>query len=360
VTILNRDQPATKFVMDSTDENMDARVWPQTEDADRLVLGIEALYRPRFSMDGSTRMGSLGGEFAPHAVRYFDKRDITVLDEEPAPPGLRDVSAHRFGYRLHSARCGNIGSPRQLRQLLEECLGEFKPENAVWEKGGRYFDAMRPTVEPNGLSTPEVVADHRAYHLSMLNRVLGNSDVLLLVVDSTDGWEHVPSGTIFPTAPGIIAGSMDSSIYRFRSFTFQEIYDDLSRVFALAKSANANVRFVLGVSPERLSELSGAEQSSGTAAHSKSILRAAAWQLARERSDVDYMPVYEIGGVLAIAATLESDGSAKPAETEAPVTVAARPKPAPKLMEMDDDEELARMLAGDDLCEEILDETFKP
>jgi hypothetical protein len=42
------------------------------------------------------------------------------------------------------------------------------------------------------------------------------------------------------------------------------------------------------------------------------------------------------------------------------VSAESPPKATPKVLEIDDDEELERMLAGDDLCEEILDETFKP
>jgi hypothetical protein len=338
---------------------MDAATAPDGVGADHFTLGLTALYRPRFPISASARVACLGGRASSHVVQFLKHGGFKVIDEEPPPPGLGTNTARRFGYRLQSVRCGNITSVRQLRQLMEEARGEFKPADAVWERDGRYFDAMRWSVEPNGLSTPEVVADHRNYHLSMVRRVLENAEVLVLTFDTIDAWEHVPSGTVYPAAP---AGEMKNAAqYRFRTFTAQEIEDDLNRVFAQCWSANPGMRFVLAASPGSAADRPGSGTSSDDPVSPAPLLRAAIWRLCRERPQVDYLPVYEVAGVVNFAASLaggEPDSSAL--DQQSGVSAGFPPKATPKVLEIDDDEELERMLAGDDLCEEILDETFKP
>ena len=340
------------------------------ESVDLSVDGMDRLYRARFLIDGTTRIGITGADFAFRVMSYYRQRGLRIIDEEPAPPDLADASARRFGYRLHSARHGDIGSARQLRLLVEEAVDHFKPADAIWRKDDRYYDALRPTVEPGGLSTAELVADHRAHHLGKLKRVLENSDVLQVTLDTTEAWEHEPSGTVYPVATGVLAGSLNPAIHRLRSFTFQEIYDDLNRFFALCKTINPDVRFVLAVSPKPLVEISGPECSLCATGYSKSVLRAVMGQLYRERSDVDYLPVYEfVTFSPASRGIFDSDLPGKThggthSETKPDVGVIPGDVSSANGVRLepsdDDDAELERMLGGDAHCEEILDETFKP
>ena len=64
---------------------------------------------------------------------------------------------------MYSARYGNIYTVRQLLQLAQEVAGEWNPENYIWEKDGKFYDALRPAVEPEGLNSPEEVIEHRQY-----------------------------------------------------------------------------------------------------------------------------------------------------------------------------------------------------
>ena len=84
---------------------------------------------------------------------------LSVIDAEPALRGMPPETAKRFGYGTYSARTGNIYTVRQFRQLVEEMLGLFTPALPAWERDGRYWDALRPGVEPEGLTSPEQVAE---------------------------------------------------------------------------------------------------------------------------------------------------------------------------------------------------------
>ena len=54
------------------------------------------------------------------------------------------------------------------------------------------------------------------------------------------------------------------------------------------------MRFLLTVSPVPLVATAGPEHVLSATTYSKSVLRAAAGQLCHERSDVDYVPAYEV------------------------------------------------------------------
>jgi len=216
------------------------------------------------------------------------------MDAEPAPPGLDAKAAADYGYGLYSARYANIYTSRQLLQLVRESRGEFRPADPVWERNGRFYDSMRPSVEPEGLCSPDAVLDHRAYHLTKVLEVVGTADLFIFTLGLTETWIDAQSGTIYPTAPGTIAGSYDSGVHRFHTLTCLEVYDDMRTFFDLVTDLNPNIRFLLTVSPVPLTATASGHHVLAATTYSKSVLRAAAGQLFQERDNVDYFPSYEI------------------------------------------------------------------
>jgi hypothetical protein len=255
---------------------------------------IHGLYRRKFPIARSAQIATAGSCFAQHIAKHLRARKFSVIDAEPAPRGLDERSAAEFGYGLYSARYANIYTARQLRQLAEEACGLFSPADPVWEKDGRFYDAMRPSVEPTGLSSAEVVLDHREYHLQQVLRVIRSADIFIFTLGLTETWMHEPSGTTYPTAPGTIAGRYDPAVHRFHNFDFHEVYDDLSRFFELAMKENPKIRFLLTVSPVPLVATASGEHVLSATTYSKAVLRAVAGQLFQERRNVDYFPSYEI------------------------------------------------------------------
>jgi hypothetical protein len=269
---------------------------------------IQGLYRKKFPITRATRIATAGSCFAQHIGRHLRAANFSVIDTEPAPPGLATEIAAKFGYGMYSARYSNIYTARQLLQIAQEASGTFSPADAAWRRDGRYFDALRPAVEPNGLSTADSVREHRAHHLRQVLSVIRSAELFVFTLGLTEAWTHAPSGTVYPTAPGTIAGNYDPAVHRFHNFTFQEIYSDLSAFFELAKAQNPDMRFLLTVSPVPLTATASGEHVLSATTYSKSVLRAVAGQLHHERQDVDYFPSYEIiTGSLSRAEYFESN-----------------------------------------------------
>lgn len=280
--------------MTSPYENFPPAAFWRTGVAGQAPQSIPGLYSKKFPIGRGTRIATAGSCFAQHIGRQLRANGFSVIDEEPPPPGLDASTAQRFGFGLYSARYGNIYTARQLRQLAEEASRLFEPVDVVWIKGERYFDSLRPSVEPGGLSSPEAVLDHRAWHLECVRRVIRRANIFVFTLGLTEAWIHSASGTVYPTAPGVVAGTFDPSIHQFHNFTFQEIYEDLTRFFDLAKSENPDIRFLLTVSPVPLTATASGEHVLRATVYSKSVLRAVAGQLFHERSDVEYVPSYEV------------------------------------------------------------------
>jgi hypothetical protein len=252
------------------------------------------LYRKKFPIDRNTNILTAGSCFAQHIARYLRARKFKVIDAEPAPPGMSDACAKRFGYNLYSARYGNIYTARQLLQLAKESFGKFKPANAVWEKNGRYYDALRPNVEPDGLPDQEEVAVQRLDHLLRTRRAFKSADLCIFTFGLTESWIHRESSTVYPTAPGTIAGEYDPEVFVFKNFTASEVYDDFTRFRRFMKKINPTLKFLVTVSPVPLVATASQGHVLPATIYSKSVLRAVAGQVADEFEDVDYFPSYEM------------------------------------------------------------------
>lgn len=262
--------------------------------AERHPLSLGDVYRRKFQIAKTDRITTAGSCFAQHIARHLRERRFTVLDAEPGPSGISEELRRRFGYGFYSARYGNVYTARQLRQLFEEAIGEFVPQDAVWEREGRFFDALRPSVEPEGLGSREELRAMREAHLGSVRQLLASTDVLVFTLGLTEGWVHKESGTVYPTAPGTLAGCYDPSSHAFVNFTHAEVLADMLRVREILRERQPGIRILLTVSPVPLTATATNDHVLVASTYSKSVLRGVAGELASDLDDIDYFPSYEI------------------------------------------------------------------
>ncbi|WP_417270090.1 GSCFA domain-containing protein [Celeribacter sp.] len=255
---------------------------------------VADLYRPKFPITKDTGIMTAGSCFAQHVHRTLKDRNWSVIDTE-SPTGMFSRAAlNRFGYAMYSARYGNIYTVRQLLQLLREAYGDVTPANPVWTRDGRFFDAQRPNVEPDGLDSADLVLEARASHLKAVCAALTKADVFVFTLGLTEAWMHRNSGTVYPTAPGTIAGDFDASIYAFHNFTTSEILADLAAVREILQTVNPQKKMLLTVSPVPLTATAAGGHVLAASTYSKAVLRAAAGEFSAAHEDVDYFPSFEV------------------------------------------------------------------
>ncbi|MCW1919485.1 GSCFA domain-containing protein [Rhodobacter sp. KR11] len=252
------------------------------------------LYRPKWALSKSDRIVTAGSCFAQHVGRALRANGFNVQDAEPAPPSLAPERHGENGYGMYSARYGNIYTTRQLRQLMEEAWDGPRDFDAIWTKGDRFHDALRPNVDPQGLASAQAVRDARALHLSAVKRVFAEADVFIFTLGLTEAWVHKASGQVYPTAPGTVAGVFDPASHGFVNFRAAEVRADLVAALARLKAINPNLRVLLTVSPVPLTATASGQHILSASTWSKSVLRAVAGELYEDFPEVDYFPSYEI------------------------------------------------------------------
>ena len=167
-------------------------------------------------------VATAGSCFAQHIGQNLQHAAL-FMDMEPAPPVFKSsAEARPWGYGVFSCRYGNIYTSRQLLQLFDEAHGNRIPCERVWEKQGRFYDAMRPSVDPIGQDSAQTVLALRERHLEKVRSMFANLDVFVFTMGLTEGWESTEDGAMFPVAPGTVAGTYDPSRHVLRNLRVSE------------------------------------------------------------------------------------------------------------------------------------------
>ncbi|GAA6184270.1 GSCFA domain-containing protein [Aliiglaciecola sp. NS0011-25] len=258
---------------------------------------LKNIYTKKFNIHKHWNIATAGSCFAQHIAKHLQNGGYKILDTEPAPLLLNEKNHSKYGYSMYSARYGNIYTVQQLLQLTKEVTSNITPEDGIWTKNGRYYDAFRPSVEPSGLNSENEVKTHRAYHLESVKKVFETMDLFIFTLGLTETWINKNSGTVFPTAPGVLAGEFDPDKYSFKNYSFYECINAFNEFQDLLKTIRKGKnlpRIILTVSPVPLTATASGNHILKANSYSKSTLRAVAGHLSEVQSHIDYFPSYEI------------------------------------------------------------------
>lgn len=279
--------------MSSPYSDLRPRAYWKTGVEQRGSIAESDLFRPRFKINRKQKIVTAGSCFAQHIGRVLKREKFNVVDVEPGPRVARDL-LQSYGYGIYSGRYGNIYSARQMLQLLREVFEDLTPAHPIWEKDGRYYDAFRPSVEPKGLETPEDVIAHRKSHLAALRKLFSDLDVFIFTFGLTESWVAKSDGTVYPTAPGTIAGSYDPDIFEFVNFRYNDVLSDFRKVRDIIRKYNPKAKFIVTVSPVPLTATAARQHVEVASCYSKSVLRAVCGALYETHVYMDYFPSYEV------------------------------------------------------------------
>ena len=257
----------------------------------------EQIYCKKFTIAKSDKIVTAGSCFAQHIGRVLKRRGFSVVDREPPPPELPDWRHQVYGFSMYSARYGNIYTTLQLHQLVKEAFRASPKKLLVWEKNGRYFDALRPAIEPDGYASIEELTEHRRLHLDQVRKCFLEMDVFVFTLGLTEAWQHRPSGRVVPVAPGVIAGSYDKDQYQFLNLSVQsnlKIFRRFLNFLDRHRDGLPQPRILLTVSPVPLTGSASGEHVLVANTYSKAVLRVVAAELAHSSPFIDYLPSYEL------------------------------------------------------------------
>ena len=275
-------------------QRLEAPAFWRSAVAEAGPFGLSELWTPKFPVQPDHTIVTAGSCFAQHLGRALVKRGYGWTDFEPAPPWLMGNLARQFGYGVFSARTGNIYTPTMLLQWLRLAFEEDPQPEEVWHSDGRYFDPLRPAIEPDGFDSPEEVLAARVATCAALRRAVESTDIFVFTLGLTECWYNLQTGLEYALCPGTVAGTFDKSLHGFGNGNTRSVSRDLNEAIARLKQHNPDIRVLLTVSPVPLTATASGNHVMTATTYSKSVLRAVAGMTAEEKKFVDYFPSYEI------------------------------------------------------------------
>jgi GSCFA family/Polysaccharide biosynthesis enzyme WcbI len=258
------------------------------------IAEVNPVVDARFSLSRESKVATAGSCFAQHIARTLTAHGFNYYVTETGD-GLSQPEAEQRNFGVFSARFGNLYTARQLVQLFDRAYGRFSPADDVWVRpDGRLVDPFRPQVEPVGFASVTALEQSRAAHFAAVREMFENLDVFVFTLGLTEAWRNRADGAIFPLAPGVVAGEMDHDRYEFINFGVKEVESDLEQFISQLSAINPSAKIILTVSPVPLIATYENQHVLVSTTYSKSVLRAAAGEIAKNNSHCDYFPSYEI------------------------------------------------------------------
>ncbi len=257
-------------------------------------FAISGLWQPKFQVQPEHRIVTAGSCFAQHIGKALAARGYDWFNAEPAPMLMKPDDALAFNYGIFSFRTGNIYTTRMLRQWMEQAFGKARAPAEVWQHDKRFFDPMRPGIEPGGfVSRAELNASRKATHAAIRSAV-EDSNLFIFTLGLTESWANRETGLEYASCPGTAAGTYDPDKHVFINHRTAAVEEDLNAALAIMREANPNIRVLLTVSPVPLTATASGTHVLPATTYSKSVLRAVAGMAAEDHDFVDYFPSYEI------------------------------------------------------------------
>jgi len=262
--------------------------------AEPNALEITGLWHPKFAITMDDKMVTAGSCFAQHISRAMRGCGFQWMDCEAGPAILSAESAKRYNYGVFSFRTGNIYTTPLLRQWARWALGEEVPDDEYWELDGRFYDPLRPQIEPGGFGSLAELRAARDVTLAAIRQAFTEADVFVFTLGLTERWENAETGVIYANCPGTVGGEFDAERHVFVNDSYPVIYEAMADVIELARRVNPAIRFVLTVSPVPITATMSGGHVLVASTFTKSTLRAVAGDLARAHDNVEYFPSYEM------------------------------------------------------------------
>lgn len=266
--------------------------WARTIAKDDMPF--EGIWQPKFPLGRHARIAMFGSCFAQHFKSALARRGLNWVNAEPAPEGLSDANVARFNYHVFSARTGTIYTAAMLHQWCRWALTDEPAPDEVWAHNGRFFDPMRPSIEPDGFETEAELLASRAATIAAFARAVTEADIFVFTLGLTEAWVNAVKGFEYAICPGVVAGRFHPACHDFVNHRFGAVTGDLEAAIGLMRGANPRLNVLLTVSPVPLTATATKRHVLVATTQSKAVLRAAAGDVADRHGFVDYFPSYEI------------------------------------------------------------------
>jgi len=260
--------------------------------SNRSAIEITDIWNPKFPIAPADRIATYGSCFAQHIGEALDKRGYNWFRAEAEIYGMSKPNLKKFGYNLFSSRTGNIYTTSQMLQWTEWAKAPSKMPKEVWNRNGRFYDVIRPTLEPEGFASLEELYTARKITCAAFEKSVKRSQVFIFTLGLTERWLNNKLDFEYTLCPPPKEYDEDNHI--FSSMSYGQVEDSLQQSIDNLRAMNPALKVILTVSPVPLVATASGSHVLVATTHSKSLLRTVAGQASQKNDFVDYFPSYEI------------------------------------------------------------------
>ncbi|WP_334050865.1 GSCFA domain-containing protein [Alteromonas gracilis] len=247
--------------------------------------GIAELdFKPKFKFNKDTSFFTIGSCFARNVENYLMQKKVPLLSKMPNVSGEYFAAGgkDRSGYQ-------NVYTPGSVLEASRLVALEDR-SHAIAEVNGLYYDlithGLKGLEEANAVAIREAMLD--------VYQNIKHTDVMVITLGYTEAWYYKPANAWVnqsPANPKLRALSED---FELVVFDFEKTKIIIEEALSNFRKVNANIKFVITVSPVPLGSTFTEDHILVANQRSKSTLHTVAHQLTSTFNDVDYFPSYEI------------------------------------------------------------------
>ena len=268
--------------------------WWSKSVAGKKTTEIDTQVTSKFKIKKTDKIASAGSCFAEKITTALKNKNYNYFITEEAPEFIDEKTKVRWNYGTFSARYGNVYTCRQLLQLLQRSFKIINPksEEIYWEK--KYYDPLRPFIQPNGFPSLNALLEDRKYHLKMVKKMFQETDIFIFTMGLTESWVDTSSDLTYPVCPGCSYGEFHPNRYSFVNSGVAQTSNDLDLFISKLKEINPHCKIILTVSPVPLIATMSTSGVARSTTYSKSVLRCVAEEMVLKWDHVDYFSSYEV------------------------------------------------------------------
>ena len=222
----------------------------------------------------ATRIVTAGSCFASNLLRWMPQLGLHPFFVEEPPAYFTDDEVAAHHYREFSARYGNVYTVRQLRQLVEQALGERPMIELLADDGNGAFDLLRPHVRPGGFTTRAEAAPRPGVPPRLRAADAGSRRRCSCHPRAHRGMGGRADRRRLSSLPGTAAGTFDPARHRRVNFDYPSVLEDLVWTIDAVGRHNPALQWILTVSPVPLVATHTSDSVIVASSYSKSVLRA--------------------------------------------------------------------------------------
>jgi hypothetical protein len=242
-------------------------------------------HKPKFTLSPKAAFFCIGSCFARNIEEHLLYAGHRVLSKKAKCP------SQEWPYRINGFV--NKFTTHSMANEIEWLCNPPVIDESLFEEGPHGWSDLQlcPGVRPVTLHR---AMERRSYVIDDYFSRLRNADVIVITLGLNEVWRDAKSRRYLNATPSLASVRREADRYSVEFTDVALNVAELDRIYRLLHELNSNFRMIVTVSPVPMDATFSGFDIAVANTYSKAILRVSGEQFARNHSDVDYFPSFDM------------------------------------------------------------------